>query len=74
MGMKNIMLRKNLCGFNIFFYLTTILLQAVAWLVQFCRVTSRFHHYCSLCHYSGWHNPKKKHIGRWLSMWLLLLK
>jgi len=25
-----------------FFYLTTILLQAVAWLVQSCRVTSSF--------------------------------
>ena len=26
----------------LFIYLTTILLQAVAWLVQFCRVTSSF--------------------------------
>ena len=25
-----------------FIYLTTILLQAVAWLVQFCRATSSF--------------------------------
>jgi len=26
----------------VFIYFTTILLQAVAWLVQFCRVTSSF--------------------------------
>jgi len=28
--------------FILFIYLTTILLQAVAWLVQFCRVTSTY--------------------------------
>jgi len=37
-----------------FIYLTTILLQAVAWLVQFCRVTSSFQNTARV-------NSQKKH-------------
>jgi len=43
-----IYLKLNALGdfFSLFFiYLTTILLHTIAWLVQFCRVTSSFQKY-----------------------------
>ena len=39
---KTILPSTDLSQQCLFIYFTTILLQAVAWLVQFCRVTSSF--------------------------------